>query len=90
MSYFKIKCPGRRSHHKRNGTQLIVEQNCDMLLGFIEDNDNTDTTNVYYCRNCKRLVKAHIKKDTQRYVLTLMPKGTELDVVDRSYITNEY
>ena len=90
MSYFKVKCPGKRNHHKRAGNDLIIEQNCGMLLGFIENSDETNTSNVYYCRNCKRLVKAHIKMREETVSLTLLPKGTKLDVVDRSFTTDEY
>jgi hypothetical protein len=90
MSYFKIKCPGKRNHHKKAGNNLIIEQNCGMLLGFKENNSNTESTDVYYCRNCKRLVKAQITKDTEIVSLTMLPKGTKLDLVNRSFTTDEY
>ena len=90
MSYFKVKCPGKRNHHKRAGNDLIIEQNCGMLLGFVENSIDAETSNVYSCRNCKRLVKAHIKKREEVISLTLLPKGTKLDVVDRSFTTDEY
>ena len=90
MSYFKVKCPGKRSHKRRVGQALTEELNCGMLLGFIENNDATETSNVYYCRNCKRLVKAHIEKREEIVSLNLLPKGTKLDVVDRSFTTDEY
>jgi len=90
MSYFKVKCIGKRPHKKREGTDLIREQNCDMLLGFIENNATTNTTNVYYCKNCKRLVKAQVEIGEENMSLTLLPKDTKLCVINRSFTTDEY
>jgi hypothetical protein len=90
MSYFKVKCPGKRSHKRRVGQSLTEELNCGMLLGFIENSDETNTSNVYYCRNCKRLVKAQVKKGEEIISLNLLPNGTKLDEVDRSFTTDDY
>jgi hypothetical protein len=89
MSYFSVKCIGDRKHKKREGESLIEEKNCDMLLGFIENNSNTNTTNVYYCRNCKRLVKAQVEKGKEIISLTLLPKDTRLGIVNRGFTTDE-
>ena len=90
MSYFKVKCPSKRVHKRRVGDSLTEERNCGMQLGFISNSENINTTNVYYCRNCKRLVKAQVKTGNEIIELTLLPKDTLLDVIDRSFTTDEY
>jgi len=89
MSYFKIKCPGTRIHKRRVGQDLTEEKNCGMSLGFIKLDKNTNVENVIYCRNCKRLVKAQVEVGNEIISLTLLPKDTQLDVIDRSFTTDE-
>jgi hypothetical protein len=72
------------------GNSLIEEISCGAQLGFIKNSLDTNTEHIYYCRNCKRLVKAQVEKNKEMISLTLLPKDTQLDVTDRSFTTDEY
>ena len=84
--YYEIRCPGKREHLKRSGNDLVVEDNCSMLLTFIGKDVTTDEH--IYCKNCKRLV--HITGGNGEFNLELLPKGKKLDTLDGICTVDEY
>ena len=92
MKYLKINCPSKRPHRKKSssGSDLIVEPNCGALLSFVGLDRDTKVIEIYYCRNCKKLIKAEIDEKNQKYEMTILPKETRLEEVQRSFIVNEH
>ena len=83
---YEIRCPGKRNHLKRSGNDLVVEDNCSMLLTFVSKDATTDE--YIYCKNCKTLV--HIEGGGGDFTLTLQPKGKKLDTLDGRCTVDEY
>lgn len=87
IRYYEVRCPGKRKHKRRSGDNLVVEDNCAMLLTMIgEDIESVDE--VIHCRNCKSLI--HIGKNRDVIELELLPKGTKVETIDGSYTVDEY
>ena len=86
MKYYEVRCPGKRKHLKRSKDNLVVEDNCSMLLTFIGE-DVSYLNEVRHCTNCKTLT--HITMENGIFVLKVLPKGTKLETIDGSYTVDE-
>ena len=58
----QVRCPCKKVHNKKRSDAIVIEEHCSALLGFVDVKN--DTSIVFKCRDCKRLVYAEVENGT--------------------------